>query len=127
MALFTREELSHYAQDPDLTYDEAQIVERVVAGWLAHVGISIPSGDPVPAAVFSWSLELGAIANENPAALASRSVDGITDTYSRGQVDVILARARESALSTTPSATGPVGSFPAPEPYPDPASSARWP
>jgi hypothetical protein len=120
VTLFTAGELTEYLGQA-VTQAEASIAERVAAGWLAEAtGVTVWP-DPPPAQVFSWAIELAAIAHDNPAARASRTVDGITDAYSRDRWSQIMAAARSSSLATGPAAAvGPVGSFPQAVEWPDP-------
>jgi hypothetical protein len=121
--LFTASELSEYLGRV-VSAGEAAIAERVAAGWLAEAtGVAVWP-DPPPPQVFSWAIELAALAHDNPSALASRTVDGITDSYSRERWGQIMTAARGSSVATgLAAAAGPVGSFPQPVEWPDPPRS----
>ncbi len=125
MPLFSSTELQDFLGQT-VTSSSAAMAERVAAGWLTEATGVDQWPDPPPAQVFAWAIELGAIAHENPTALASRSVDGITDAYSRDRYSQILAAARESSLSSpSASGTGPIGSFPPAVEWPDPPRTFR--
>lgn len=130
--LFAARDLSDYLRY-DVPQAQAAIAQRVVAGWLKSNGVPIDSyelvGD-VPAEVFSWAVELGAIVHENPGALSSHTTGAETSSWIltrradiRAEIEAWLARSGgQVALGA------PQGSFPAPSTWPDPAvAPRRWP
>jgi hypothetical protein len=100
---------------------KATMVERVVWGWLKPVLGAETRPDPVPAEVFSWAVELGAIAHENPAGLSSKELGPGKAAFSAERRAEILRDA--DAYGGGTSALSPQGSFPPAPVYPDPA---RW-
>lgn len=97
----------------------ALIVERVVWGWL-KLALGVETRPhPVPAEVFSWAIELGAIAHENPNGLSSEQLGPAQRQFSSERRAEILEAA--AGASTGAGGSRPRGSFPAAQPYPDPA------
>lgn len=117
MALFTASELSTYL-GYDVSGEAADIAERVAAGWLTAAGVDT-TVFPIPHEVFSWAVELAAIAHENPGGLSESSTGDRWNLARRGE---ILAAAAEHAATVAGRVTGlqPRGSFPDPSPWPDP-------
>ncbi|MGI8682068.1 MAG: hypothetical protein ACR2JO_08055 [Mycobacteriales bacterium] len=114
--LFTAAELSDFLHGP-VTPEAAVSVERVVWGWLKPVlGVSARP-DPVPAEVWSWAIELGAIAHENPAGLTLYQLGTERSQFSAERRGAILAEASDEGVSGSGS---PRGSFPPPLAWPDP-------
>lgn len=96
------------------------VIEQVVWGWLVPVlGVSVRP-DPVPAELFSWAVELGAIAHENPAGYSARQLGPEQKSFSSERRDEILAAVAAPGTVTSPSLR-PRGKFPSSCPYPDPA------
>jgi hypothetical protein len=132
MALFDPEQLKtflRYAAEDDFDADAATLSEKVVAGWLT--GATKRTRADLEAAaigdapqVFSWALELGGIAYENPTSMQDDQVGAGRTTW-RDRRAQILESAREWAADQGPAgttATGPLprGSFPKAQPWPDP-------
>lgn len=118
--LFTASDLGDLLQKP-VTDTAAAAAESMVWGWLrGPLGLTTRP-DPVPEDVFSWALELGAIALENPAGWSS---------YQLGQERIQFSAERRTEIlreaTAVPGGTDglPRAAFPAACPYPDPA---RWP
>lgn len=110
-----------------VTEERAVVVEQVVWGWLRPILAADARPDPVPPELFSWALELGAIAHENPAGLSSKQFGDVAEAYSAERRDEILEAVAESALGSggATSRLSPRGSFPPARCYPDPAET-RW-
>lgn len=124
--LFDSSQLTDYLQYP-VSAEHATIAEQVVTGWLVDAIGSTPFPDPLPPQMFSWAIELGAIAHENPGGLYSETVGDKTTSWDRQRRAEILGYVK--AWATGAAAPGavpsPTGSFPKARPYPDPAE--RWP
>lgn len=117
MPLFTATDLTnllHY----EVSEASAVIAERVVVGWLKAAGVDV-TVDPVPEEVFSWAVELGAIAHENPSGLSESELGDARDVFSAERRREILA---DAAAAPASSGLGrPQGSFPSAACWPDPA------
>lgn len=128
-SLLTPQELADHL-GYDVTQARATSAERVTWGWLkAATGLAVRP-DPVPAEVFSWAVELAAIAYENPAAHADDGDGGgITTAYDRQRRAAILADAAAwaAARAGSSSPTGPQGAgFGSARAWPDPAEPCTW-
>lgn len=129
--LFTATELGNWL---GVTVDEgrATVVERVVWGWLVEVLSTDTRPEPVPAQLFSWAIELGAIAHENPGGLSAKAFGDVSEAYSEERRKALLALVAGSELGNglgSSAGSRPRGSFPAARDYPDPARGAyrsRW-
>lgn len=116
-ALFQADDLGDW-MGRTVTDSKAVAVEKVVWGWLKPVlGLS-ERPSPVPDEVYSWAIELGAIAHENPAGMSSRQLGTAMQAFSSERRNAIL---EEAAGGTATSTATPRGSFPAAGCYPDPA------
>lgn len=116
--LFTADDLTGWL-GRTVTASRAAAVERVVWGWLKlALGLS-DRPEPVPAEVFSWAVELGAIAHENPSGLSSEQLGPAQRAFSAERRAEILAAAEFGGSSAT--GLQPQGSFPPAPRYPDPA------
>lgn len=121
MTLFTAGELTdflHYT----VSAEKAAIAERVASGWLKGATEVTEWPEPTPDALFSWAIELGAIAHENPGGLAAQTSGDTTDQWALARRSEILAAAAQ-AYGPKVSAAGPGGSFPPAQGWPDPAVS----
>jgi hypothetical protein len=115
LPLFMPADLRTFLRKPAITDEQATSAEKVVWGWLQPVlGLEVRPY-PVPAKVFSWAIELGAIAHENPAGRTSRQLGPFQEQFSAERRAEILAEAGRGGLT----ATAPQGSFPEPLDYPD--------
>ena len=118
MTLFTELDLKNLT-GREVTQAQAETAERIVWGWLSPVLNLTDRPDPVPDAVFSWAVELGAIAVENPAGLESYQLGQERFGYSAERRREILAEAADGGV---PGSGGrPQGSFPPACGWPDPA------
>lgn len=99
------------------------LVERVVWGWLRPILDVDARPVPVPDELFSWAIELGAIAHENPDGRTAKQIGPFKDQYSVERRKEILAEVQEHVDSNNPDGdpSAPTGYFPPPLPYPDPA------
>lgn len=124
--LFTDRELSAYLHY-EVSVEDADIAERVVRGWLRSATGRDDWGDPVPDEVFSWAVELAAIAHENPnGALISTTTGATTDQFGSARRQEILNEAASSRTGGSGRAA-PQGCFPAAAPWPDAAgATAPW-
>lgn len=120
MALFNATELGGYLQK-QVSNDAAVSVERVVWGWLKPALGLQARPSPVPDEVFSWAIELGAIAYENPSGLSSYQLGAENLGFSSERRAEILAETARGAVPGT--AATPLGSFPDACGWPDPARS----
>jgi hypothetical protein len=120
-SLFASRDLSDYVQYT-VEAAAAVIAERVAWGWLAPVLGLTERPDPVPAEVFSWAIELGAIAHETPNGSVTGSTKGaVSDTYGAPRRQQILAEAAAWSAAQGATSSGPQGAFPAACWWPDPA------
>lgn len=120
-ALFEAGDLSEWI-GKTITADRGQVLERVVWGWLKpRLGLE-ERPTPVPAEVFSWAIELGAIAHENPAGLSGKQLGSNSRQYSAERRGEILD---EAEAYSGGGSGAPMGTFPDPLPYPDPAEGPR--
>ena len=117
--LFSDRDLSDYLRKP-VSLASALSVERVVWGWLSPALELTERPDPVPDAVFSWALELAAIAYENPSGLSSYQLGAEQFGFSAERRAEILAEAGGGRV-TPGSPAAPLGSFPEAIGWPDPA------
>ena len=105
---------------------EADVAERVVWGWLRPVLGLTDRPSPVPDEVFSWAVELGAIAHENPMGLSVKQIGPFRYDYSEERRTEILAEVSGYAASVGGvSMAAPQGSFPLAVAWPDPPR-VRW-
>lgn len=120
MALFSPVELGDWLElgGPADT-ERHTVVERVVWGWLKPILGLTERPDPVPDEVFSWAIELGAIAHENPDGRTAYQLGNERSQYSWERRNAILAEA-SNAGQPAGSTASPSGRFPKPCPWPDP-------
>jgi hypothetical protein len=121
--LFGASDLSSWLRQP-VTDDAADVVERVVWGWLkpllASQGVTERPTDPSDE-LKAWAIELGAIAYANPEGLDAYSLESESSKYSSDRRDQLLELAASGGTATPGVALAPKGSFPSARPYPDPA------
>lgn len=123
MPLFTSTELSDWLGKP-VTAARTTVAERVVWGWLKPVLGTATRPEPVPEELFAWAVELGAIAHENPTGLSGRGIGPFSEQFSglRDRRENILNDVRQWAAEQGTALSGqPIGEFPEPYAYPDPA------
>lgn len=117
--LFDADDLTNWlGRSTPITDTKAIVVEQVVWGWLTTVLGVATRPEPVTASVFSWALELGGIAHENPAGLSVEQLGPAQRQFSAERRGEILA---EAAAGGSTSVGSPRGSFPPARCYPDPA------
>ncbi|GHJ11211.1 hypothetical protein TPA0907_55780 [Micromonospora humidisoli] len=95
--------------------DAAGIARRQAGGWLSDATGLTAWTDPVPERLWSWAIELAAIAYNNPDGAQSEQIDDykvVNDAQRRAD---ILTAARSAYPSTAPAGSGPQWSFPAPD------------
>lgn len=121
LALFDENELSDFLRYP-VSEEAAAIAERVAWGWLTPVlGLSVRP-EPCPDQVFSWAIELAAIAHETPNGAITATANGATsDTYGAPRRQQILAEAKRWVDSSGAGRGSPIGCFPPARAWPDPA------
>ena len=131
--LFTHQDLSTFLK-ATVSTDEHKLIERVVAGWLAEVGLVYDQpvegqvGEyGVPSQVFAWSLQLGAILWENPTSMSMDVTGSQTQAWGSGAVKDLMAQVRAYAVrqglvpdGATGAVPSPLGRFPAARGWPDP-------
>lgn len=111
--LFDSVELGDFLRK-DVTESAAASAERVVWGWLSPVlGLTQRPDPPISDQLFSWAIELGAIAYENPTGDVTKQLGNL-------QVGSSSATRRAEILeaATSTYALAPRGTFP---PAPTPA------
>lgn len=119
-ALFTAGELSDWLRQP-VPDESAWLTEQVVWGWLRPL-LSLTERPATRSdELFSWSIELGAIAYANPEGLDSYSLEAESTKYSSERRQEILQDAAGGGTTPTGAALAPTGCFPAARSYPDPA------
>ena len=97
-----------------VTDSTAAVAIRVAEGWLRSVVRSLPEWpppEPVPEDLWSWTLELAAIAYTNPQGQRSRTVgNDATEWGLDRRAEILAAAANRYGIAS------PVGSFPPPGP-----------
>jgi hypothetical protein len=91
--LFTLDEFASYVQQ-DVDTSTATVARRVAYGWLKWATGLTDWATPVDDQLFSWGLELAAIAFRNPDGTASEGVDDHQVTWDRLRRKAILDAAR---------------------------------
>lgn len=118
--LFTPQQLRDWLQRP-VSDDAATSAEKVVWGWLRPVLDIEERPTDVSPELYSWAIELGAIAVSNPEGLSEYALGPERSKFSAENRTRILAAAASGGTNTDPDAPAvPVGSFPPPRPWPDP-------
>ena len=116
MALFTQADLESYLQQGELAPDSVVTVQRVVSGWLrAATQRTDDWPTPTPDDLFGWSLELAALAYNNPESLLNDTTGSSASAWDRTRRAEILAAARAAYGTAAGGAGGPIGSFPVPD------------
>lgn len=116
--LFQPQDLANFLRT-NVDESAAITAERVVWGWLRPVLGLTERPYPVPDEVFSWALELGAIAHENPAGLSYYQLGAERSGFSSERRAEILTDAGGSAGGSA-ALSAPMGAFPTAEGWPDP-------
>jgi hypothetical protein len=116
MPLFNAAALSEFVQD-DIDTATAARVEQVVWGWLQPILNDEDRRDQVSPQLFSWALELGAIAHENPTGLEAYQLGAERRQFSQDRRREILVDVKASVDGIV--GTAPRGDFPEPLPCPD--------
>lgn len=98
---------------------DAASAEQRVWGWLRPALGLTERPSPVPPEVFSWAIELGVIAHENPAGMSDAQLGSLKISSPAGRLAEILDLAGASSVARRPQ-----GSFPPARAYPDPAYPA---
>lgn len=117
-ALFSGDDLENLLQEPVAT-GSAVTAERLVWGWLSPILDTLSRPVDVSPQLWSWAVELGAIAYSNPGGLSEYQLGGERQKFSAERRDQILA---DVASGGTASANGgvpaPQGDFPPVRCYP---------
>jgi hypothetical protein len=105
----------------DFSDDQLAVTMRLVAGWLREDTGLTELPDPLPDTHALWSpaLELVALVASNPTSLASRTAGPTSRTWPLARERDAI-RARVKAVYRRDS-SGPRGTFPEAQPWPDPA------
>lgn len=119
--LFTAADLGNMLQC-SVTDEAAAAAEKLAWGWLKPVlGITTDTRpDTVPAELFAWAIELGAIAYENPSGLSAYQLGDERSQFSAERRQEILATAAAGGKVASSGVPTPRGSFPPADPWPDP-------
>lgn len=115
MTLFNAEELGDHLHQ-QVSIQAAAAAERLVWGWLKRPLGLTQRPDFVSDELFSWAIELGGIAHENPSGLSYYQLGPERYGFSVERRGEILA---EAASGHTAAHGGPLGSFPPAEAWPD--------
>ncbi len=110
--LFTNEDLASWLQIPEVDNSSADRARRYASGWLSDATGIIEWPDPVPDRLWTWGIELGGIAYNNPEGAASENIDDYRVQYDATRREQILDAARVAHAS---SSSGPQWSFPKPD------------
>lgn len=116
--LFEPSELGDYLQK-QVSTAAAVTAERVAWGWLKPILKLSERPDTVSEELFSWAIELGAIAHENPAGLESWWLGDERQVFSAERRRELLQEIADGGIPG--SSAAPRGSFPDPKAWPDPA------
>lgn len=103
-------DLASYLQQ-DLDEETAVRARRVASGWLRSATALTAWPDPVPDDLWTWALELAAMAYSNPEMLSSETAGGTVSTTDRSRRQAILDAARQAYGV----GRGPLYSFPEPD------------
>lgn len=121
--LFTIDDLCELV-DEDLSDERFAVVEKVVWGWVSDALGIADRPDPLPPALGSWALELGANFHENPGGLAEYQLGEERSKYSaerrRELLDLVAGSGNGGATTTYAGGPRLTGTKMC-EPYPDPA------
>ena len=98
--LFDPADLASILQIPEIDTETAIRVRRMASGWLMHATGLTDWPSPVPDPLWTWAVELAAIAYYNPSGLSSESLDDHNVSYSAERRKEILAAASSSAYAT---------------------------
>lgn len=109
--LFELEDLRKLLRLPvaEFDTDAATVARRQAGGWLSDATGLTSWPDPVPERLWSWGIELGAIAYNNPEAAQSEQIDDYRVVHDRARRGEILAAASGAYGG------GPQYSFPEPD------------
>lgn len=121
MSLLAAEDVRDLLPQEDFPDDQLDVAMRIVAGWLRRASGLTQLPDPLTEDHDLWSpaVELVALFAENPTSLASRTAGPTSRSWPQArQRDAILADVRSQYRRAAQSARG---SFPAAQPWPDPA------
>lgn len=121
--LFTATDLQALPGVSGVTETSATMAERIVWGWLRPILAVEQRPNPVSDELFSWALELGAIAHENPTGMSSYQLGAERVGYSTERRVEILAEVADGGRPGHTTGGVPRGRFPQAPTYPDPA---RW-
>lgn len=126
MALVEPADLGYLLQE-DIGPGTGRVAIRVAEGWLRGATGLADWPAPVPADLWSWALELAALAYSNPASMSTETLGD----YTAGWSGWALARRREILADArgayaVGAAETPMSAFPAAQPWPDPVRVRTW-
>lgn len=107
--LFSFEDFASYLQVPEVDNETVTRVRRIASGWLMSATGATSWPVTIPDDLWSWAIELAAIAYYNPSGLSSESLDDHNVQYSAERRKEILTAARTSYNSGS---TSPQYNFP---------------
>jgi hypothetical protein len=123
MPLVTEAELGNFLHQP-VNVAPAMVAIRMADAWLSSVCSGMPPWpDPVPEDLWSWALELAAMAYSNPTGMTSRTTDEDSRTWDMARRREILNAAAQrygDGSGSANSSGAPQGSFPVALDWPDP-------
>jgi hypothetical protein len=108
--LFELTELASFMQQ-DLDTETATIARRIASGWLRSATGLTEWTDPAPDDLWTWALDLAAMAYGNPSGNVSETIDDYAVTFNRARRAEIL----EAAKRKYSTGSRPVYSFPEPD------------
>lgn len=126
--LVTAAELKTHLRRTTFDMEAGSSACRMASGWLRSATGLAEWPDPAPDDLWGWALELAALSYDNPTGLERTTLGKFTQSWGPEAVArrrQILEAARDTYNAGGGSA-GPLGSFPCPEPYPDPARVWPW-
>ncbi|MBM0275099.1 hypothetical protein [Micromonospora tarensis] len=118
--LFELVDLRKLLRESEIEFDSdaATVARRQAGGWLSDATGLTDWPDPIPDRLWTWAIELGAIAYRNPDGASEEQSDDHRVRFDRARRAEILTAARAaypSASPPGPAAAGPLWSFPAPD------------
>jgi hypothetical protein len=121
--LFDPQDLASYLQQ-DLDTSTLERCRRVASGWLQAATGLLAWPSPVPDDLWTWAVELAAIAYDNPTGLQTDQVGGKMSTWTvTRRQEILSAAAKRYGPAPRLGGVGtPIGEFPDPLWYPDPAA-----
>lgn len=115
--LFQLEDLRKLLRLTVAEYDTgaATVARRQAGGWLSDATGLTAWPDPLPDRLWTWAIELAAIAYNNPDGALEEQTDDYRVKHDRARRMEILDAARSAYPSPAPAGSGPQWSFPEPD------------